>query len=348
VSSRPRGAARRARAFAAVAAALLFAALAAPRSASAGVLQFCERDFKLTAAEEDRLFRFGAVVKAELDRSGERVALVARSGLDLDRFAIRYSHGGLSLRDSPNAPWSVRQLYYACDEGRARLFDQGISGFLLGTENPDTGFLSVVFLPPAQAARAEAAGLDNAAALALLAGAYSANSYPFSRRYQNCNQWLVELLAAAWAPDWPGAGARAPAQADAAPEDDASPEDGAATEDDAEVPDDPSDTGPRARAQRWLRAQGYRPAVVDAGALAPLALFIPYVHLDDHPLAELHRGRFVVSLPSSIEGFVHASLPGATRMEFCHAGARVVVHRGWEPIAAGCVPGPGDQVLSLE
>jgi hypothetical protein len=317
------------------------AALLAPPGAEAGVLQFCERDLKLAAADEDRLFRFGAIVKAELERSGERVALVSRSGLDLDRFGIRYSHGGLSLRESANAPWSVRQLYYACDEGRARLFDQGISGFLLGTENPETGFLSVVFLPPAQAARAEAAGLDNAAALALLSGAYSANSYPFSRRYQNCNEWLVELLASAWAPDWPATGAtrpdgEPPVAADIAPEDD------------AEVPDDPSDLGARARAQRWLRAQGYRPTVVDAGALAPLALFIPYVHTDDHPRAELHRGHFVVSLPASIEGFVHASLPGATRMEFCHAGTRVVVHRGWEPIAPGCVPGPGDQVLSLE
>ena len=40
-------------------------------------------------------------------------------------------------------------------------------------------------------------------ALALLAGEYSANAYAYSTRYQNCNQWLVELMASAWGADAP-------------------------------------------------------------------------------------------------------------------------------------------------
>ena len=352
---------RRALAALALLAGLLLLLPCAPaRAAMPGSLRFCDRDLKLSAAEEDRLFRFGAIVKAELDRSGERVAILSRSGLDLDRFGIRYSHAGLSLRESANAPWSVRQLYYACDEGRPRLFDQGISGFLLGTEDPSTGYLSVVFLPPSRAAQAEAAGLDNARALTMLAGTYSANAYAFARRYQNCNEWLIELLANAWAAN---GGASPPAR-----------DEPGVAQDDATAPDDPpidpslppqdvraepraaSDTAvtpddsrtPRAQAQAWLRAQGYRPSVVEAGWLTPLAAFIPYVHADDHPRAQLRRGRFVVSMPASIEGFVRETMPGASRLEFCHAGGRVVVHRGWDPIAPGCVPAPGDQVLSLE
>ena len=70
-----------------------------------------------------------------LEASGQAVALVARSGLDLDRFAVRYSHAGVSLRDSPNTPWSVRQLYFACEERAPRLYDQGLAGFVQGTRD---------------------------------------------------------------------------------------------------------------------------------------------------------------------------------------------------------------------
>ena len=43
-------------------------------------------------------------------------------------------------------------------------------------------------------------GPGGSAALALLGREYSANAYPFSPRYQNCNQWVAELLATAWRP----------------------------------------------------------------------------------------------------------------------------------------------------
>jgi hypothetical protein len=320
-------------------------------AAQAGALRFCDRAVDLTPAEEDRVFRFGAIVKAELEQSGERVAIVARSGLNLDRFDIRYSHSGIILKDSPNGPWSVRQLYYACDEGRPRLFDQGVSGFLLGTDDVRTGYLSVVYLPPAQAAEAEAAGRDNARANTLLAGTYSANSYPFSTRYQNCNEWLVELLASAWATgNWPvpvaptstssstlgSPGDEPVVAADTGP-----------TPPDASDPE-PAPDDPRAQAQHWLRTHGYQPSVIDVGAYMPLAWFVPYVHSGDHPDDELKRRQYSVSMPASIEGFVRASLPGASRVEFCHAGNRVVVHHGWDAIGDGCVPGAGDQVLSLD
>ncbi|WP_308602031.1 DUF2145 domain-containing protein [Massilia sp. Dwa41.01b] len=92
----------------------------------------------------------------------------------------------------------MRQLYYACDESRPRLFDQGIAGFALGAEAPARGHMSLVFLPGAEGASVAAAALDKPLALSLLAGQYSANAHAFSTRYQNCNQWVAELLASAW------------------------------------------------------------------------------------------------------------------------------------------------------
>jgi len=171
-------------------AACLCGGAAAARAGPAS-LQLCERSAPKTAQQQDRVLRFAALVKRELDESGQAVALISRSGVDLHRFGVRYSHAGVSLKTNGNAAWSVRQLYYACDEGRPRLYDQGLAGFALGDDDATLGYVSIVLLPDAQARELQAAALDNARALRLLAATYSANAYPFSLRYQNCNQWEI-------------------------------------------------------------------------------------------------------------------------------------------------------------
>ncbi|MET0517335.1 MAG: DUF2145 domain-containing protein [Burkholderiaceae bacterium] len=304
-----------------VAALLLVLLAGAGQAARADSLRFCDAPREPDAAQLDRIMRFAALVKGELERSGQDLALIARSGLHLERFGQRYSHAGLSLRASANTPWSVRQLYYACDEGRPRLFDQGISGFLLGSSEPDEGYVALILLPDAPDAAADsaagaalaAAALDDRRALSLLGAAYSANAYPFSTRYQNCNQWLAELMALAW-------GGRAA--------------------------DDAAD--PRAQAQQWLRRAGYRPTTMQAGAWMLAGLFVPWVHDRDHPQADLAAGRYRVSMPASLADFVRQQVPGARRIELCHGGTRAVIHQGWDDIAAGCLPGPGDRQIALD
>ena len=279
----------------------------------AAALRFCDRPAALSAGQQDTLFRFGAIVKEALDASGQGVALIARSGLDLSRFGMRYSHAGFSLQASPNSPWSVRQLYYACDEQKPRIYDQGLAGFLLGSDAPDIGYLSIVFVPAEAAAELERAALDDRQALALLGPAYSANAYPFSLRYQNCNQWVMELLAAA-------RGHLGDAD------------------------------NLRAESQRWLKETGYLPTLfeVNSRPLMWLGAFIPWLHGDDHSPEDIANSVYRVSMPASIEAFVRATVPGATRMEFCHTERQVVIRRGWEPIAEGCEPGPDDTVIALD
>ena len=280
----------------------------------AASLRFCDRQAELSAAQQDKLLRFSAIIKAELEQSDRSLALIARSGLDLNRFGVRYSHAGLSLKASQNTPWSVRQLYFACDEGKPRLYDQGLSGFLLGTDDPSSGYVSVVLLPPAEAAELERTALDNRQALQLLGGTYSANAYPFSARYQNCNQWVAEMLAAAW----------------------------------GRSSDDADDNG-RTRAQRWLKDKGYVPSVFTVGRpLMWLGEFIPWLYSDDHPGDDIEQSVYRVSMPASIEAFVHLVVPEATRIEFCHTDRHVVIRRGWEQIAEGCRPGAQDTVIALE
>ena len=278
----------------------------------AGALQYCDHQAALSAVQKDTLFRFGAIIKTELETSGAQLALVARSGLDLSRFGLRYSHAGFSLKASPNTPWSVRQLYYACDEGRPRIFDQGLSGFLLGTDDPSIGYVSVVLMPAAEASEVEQAALDNARALRLLNTTYSANAYAWGLKYQNCNQWVIEMLATAWG------------RIDSANQ-------------------------PRVLAQRWLAEHAYEPTRVEVRnrALSWASAFVPWLHSDDHPENDVAQLVYRISMPAAIENFVRSTVPGATRIEFCHTERYVVVHRGWEPIAEGCVPGAQDTVITL-
>jgi hypothetical protein len=292
---------------------LLAAGLWAGSAHAASASQrFCDRPTPLSARQQDRLLQVAALVRRELESAGQVVALISRSGLDLQRFGIRYSHAGFSLKDT-DQPWSVRQLYYACDERRPRLYDQGLAGFLFGTDDPEVGYVSIVWMPAREAAEVERAAQDKARALRLIGARYSANAYPFSLRYQNCNQWVAEMLATAWG-----------------------------------ALDDGTDL--RARAQAWLGHHGYAPAAVDVGSHAVMfaGTFVPWIHYDDHPADDRFALRFRTSLPAALEQFVRQRAPAARRVELCHDAKQVVIHHGWDVVPEGCKPLPGDRVIALD
>ena len=292
----------------------------------AGVLRYCDASPDLDAAQRDTLLRVAAVVRQELQRLDTRVALVSRSGLDLSRLGVRYSHAGIGLADSPTVPWSVRQLYFDCDEGRARLFDQGLAGFVLGQHDARLGFVSLVLLPGRAAESLARAALDERQALALLGRRYSANAYAQSTRYQNCNQWVAELMATAWG----GWSPQAPLQGGS---------EGAPSHDTA-----------RGRAQHWLREAGYQPSRLTLPSSAALlaAPFVPWVHLDDHPEALLQQRVMEVSMPEALEAFIRAREPEARRIEVCYSARRIVLRRGWAPLSSACEAETGDESTVLD
>lgn len=288
----------------------------APTSASQ---RYCDEGAPRSAAQQDRLLRMAALIKRELDTNVADVALVSRNGTNLQRLGLRYSHAGLSLRHSGHGPWSVRQLYYACDERRPRLYDQGLTGFLSGTDDPDRVFLSVVMLPREEGGKLAQAALDTDQARGLVGSTYSANAHAFSVRYQNCNQWVAELMATAW-----GASSSSIAAADASVR--------------------------RSQAQTWLAAQGYMPEPVNVGShwLMAAAPFIAMIRTDDHPTEDLLQLRMRTTLPTSLENFVRQRLPDAQRMEICHDTRRIVLRRGWGSLDDACTPREGDEVVALD
>lgn len=286
----------------------------APARAASTLPRACEAQEAPDPMRVALALRVAAAVQVELARHDAPVAIVARAGLDLSLFGQRYSHAGLSLRDHPQGPWTVRQLYFACEEGRPRIFDQGLAAFLLGNDaRVRVQLVAIVPDPRSASALARAAG-DGALAMRLLGASYSANAHAFSDLHQNCNQWVAELLAVAWG-SLPG---------------DAEPL--------------------RSQAQAWLRARGFEPTVFNV-AWPPLRLlrrWSPWVREDDHPESDLQAWRYRVVMPESIERFARREQPGARRLEFCLDEAqRLVVREGWQPLGEGCEAARDDRVIEL-
>ncbi|MFC7288303.1 DUF2145 domain-containing protein [Herminiimonas glaciei] len=281
-------------------------------SGSSAASNFCDRAHQLTAGQQDRILRFAAVVREELALANTDTVLISRSGLDLSRFNIRYSHAAIAWRDEDKV-WTARQLYYACEEERPRIYDQGMAGFAMGIDNPALGYISIVKVPAEAAQMLKEAALDKQRVLRLLAATYSANAYAYGLNYQNCNQWVMETMAAGWG-----------------------------------HLDDGADL--RKRAQLWLQQAHYapEPTPVNSHWLMFASSFVPLLHLDDHPAEDRYALKLKISLPSTVETFVHEQYPSSERVEICHDGKQVVVHRGWTPIADGCVPGEGDRVVPLD
>ena len=285
-------------------------------------MAYCNEPAPLSAAQNDRLIRFGAIVKAELERSGASVALIARSGLDLGRFGQRYSHAGVSLKAGPESPWAVRQLYFDCDERRPRLFDQGMAAFVLGGNEPTLGYVSVLLLPPAPAAALERTALDNRQALALL-----------GRELQRQRLPLQPAL-----PELQPVGGRAaghrlgPRRRNAAARRTVRPTQ-------------------RERAQAWLqgrRLRGHRLRRRLARADVGRQPSSPgCTATTTRPKTSSSRSTASACRPRSRPS-CGASCRARRGWSSATPRRQVVIRRGWEPIAEGCQAGAQDTVISLE
>ena len=200
-----------------------------------------------------------------LDASGAQVVVLARAGQDLSKWGLRWSHLGFAYRERPpegEAPgtWRVVHKLNHCGSDRAALFRQGLAEFFLD----DPHRFEAAFALPRPELQAALLPLlrDNASARRLQQPRYNLLAYPWSTRYQQSNQWLVETLA--WAAE--------PAASD------------------------------RVKAQAWLRLQGYEPTVLRIDAFTRLGarLSKANVAFDDHPDAQRYAGRIATVTADSV------------------------------------------------
>ncbi|MFG6447779.1 DUF2145 domain-containing protein [Roseateles sp. BYS180W] len=304
-------------AWACKAAAMLAAALLGGPGAQAASLQFCDTSTALSPAALDEVLALSVQVQAQLEARGARAAVVARDGLGLQRWGQRYSHAGVVWQDGPAGAWTVRQLYYACGEGHARLFDQGLGAFISGSRGGAVRFLRLLLLPVSAEAALHAHATDARSAHAWLHPHYSANAHAFGTRFQNCNQWLAELMAAAWGGPFP-----------------VSAEAGAAQ-------------GDRAAAQAWLQREGYTATRIHAGPLLLAAAFSPWLHLADHPAADRASGQLQVVLPQDLMDWAAQRHPGSRQLEFCRNARELWLREDGPPLPADCQPAPDARTWRL-
>ncbi len=200
-----------------------------------------------------------------------KVVLLARGGQDLSRYGLKHSHLAFAVRDDDGS-WRVRHLLNRCKSDASQLYQGCLSNFI--GESALRSDLRVGVPTQALQQRLHAL-LSGSGDLAhrLHETRYSIVAYPFSTDYQNSNQWVLEVLAAAMA-------------ADAQP---------VAT------------IAGRRNAQAWLRTARYHPSTLHLALSQRIgARFVAAnAAVTDHPVGERVSGNYSVVTVESVLDVLH-------------------------------------------
>ena len=198
---------------------------------------------------------------AVLDQQGASVALIARIGQDLSRYGLTYSHLGVAFKR--DGAWRVAHKLNDCGTAEAGLFWQGLGEFFL--DDPFR-FEAGILIPTPEVQQALAPVFSaRESVLRLHEPRYNLVSYPWSQRYQQSNQWVLETMAMALSPG----------------------------------------VGNRTAAQAWLRERGYQPTVLALGTATRLGarLTAANVAFDDHPSEKRFAGQIETITVESVFAF---------------------------------------------
>ena len=113
------------------------------------------------------------------------------------RVGIRYTHAGAVLRDHPKGKWIFVHLLNDCGSDRSGIYDEGLANFYL---DDLFAFEAVVLVPSRPVQENLSKNLIGPWAVAMHNPVYSMIAKPSSTKYQNSNQWLLEIVAVSMAP----------------------------------------------------------------------------------------------------------------------------------------------------
>ena len=129
-----------------------------------------------------------------LESRRHNVVVIARVGDDISERGLKYTHAALAWRGHPRGRWTVVHVLNHCGSGRSGYFEQGLLNFFLDDlHNMDVRVLTPT--PALQAALSET--LADGTAHRLFMPRYNMVAHPRSTRFQNSNQWLLEVIAVA-------------------------------------------------------------------------------------------------------------------------------------------------------
>lgn len=210
-----------------------------------------------------------------LEVSGAQVALIARVGQDLSKYHLRYSHIGFVWRDHPEGRWLVVHELNRCATAESALFNEGLGNFFM---DDMFAFETLILIPNATTQAKLAALLASDLPARFHTPQYNMLSYAYSTKYQNSNQWLLELFAVASASD--------------------------------------AKIGNREQAQAWLKMAGYEPITLNIPTMTRLGgrMFRANVAFDDHPFDRRMAGQIDTVTVESIVRFIQARDHDATQV----------------------------------
>lgn len=208
-----------------------------------------------------------------LDASGHNVVILARAGQDLSKYGLRYSHLGFAYRHPDGKGghvWRVLHKLNHCGTGTSAIYRHGLGEFFLDDLWRHEAAYSAP--TPEVQERLLALLLDGRRSLHLNHRPYSIVSYAWSQKYQQSNQWAIETLALAMAPN----------------------------------------AVSRTQAQAWLQFQGYQPTALKIGALTRLGgrISAANVAFDDHPAEKRFSDRIETVTVDSVFAWLERSRLG--------------------------------------
>jgi len=207
----------------------------------------------------------GSGLRDALNETTAEVALVGRIGSDQSKRGIRYTHAGIAWRDHEAGPWHFTHMLNHCGSNRSQLFDDGPVDFFL--ERPFR-YTAQVIVPVPALQKELARRLRMHDGGPIHEPRYSAIANPFRTKFQNSNQWILELIAIAL---------------------------------------DPEATPTREHAQLILRGMDYQPERVRLGFFERVGTHrMGNVSLDDHSRREMRKGGFAYVSVRSLARFLEA------------------------------------------
>lgn len=233
----------------------------------------------LNAAEIKMATHMAQRATTFLNKGGASVVLLGRIGSDLSTYGLRFTHFGFALQNHPNEPWQVIQLINPCGTTISEIRHETLQDFF---SDHLFAYDVLVLTPPPDLQKKLLTILQSPLALQLHNARYNMMAYPHSEKYQNSNQWILEIIIAA-------------------------------------LDKQNLIQNRHAALQSPLMAE-YQPDTVRLPIQTCLAarLFEKNVHLWDHPLMDQMRGKFQVVTVRSIVQFLQKlnQINNITMLEF--------------------------------
>lgn len=141
--------------------------------------------------------RFARQVEAELAARGAQVAMVFRAGRMRDQLpeGISYTHGGFWVRGATG--YEVYNLYAGDGQNWSKIESRLVQDRPLDFTRASTVDDMAVIVPSPQAQQKILAIIRSPTYQALHNPTYSLVANPWRRKYQNCNNFMLNVIAAA-------------------------------------------------------------------------------------------------------------------------------------------------------